>query len=307
MGHGARLLPHLLGRAMDGLQFCSVTSFRYFRTSGLYSPIRQRVRLRSPVATQHTPLQMALHSFSIWGLIYTFEFIAAVYQAVGGNRNLPQLVNSRHWICAAFLANAAWLPVFQNQLWWLSLVIICGYLYSLHRVYGTLGVEYVRSPNVSWQMKVAIFTGFSLNYSWICVACLLNVGVVLLNSDIVTTVVGVGDGKTVAIGGNVDWAIMCVVLACLISLYRASRFADIPYCFVTCWALAGVYRMQTIADAKRFPVQALSSTLATWALITAVISGCGILIALVRMCCCSTPSRRYSASERFGSATPLAA
>merc|ERR1711871_1203689 len=56
-------------------------------------------------------------TFSIWGLIYTFEFIAAVYQAVGGNRNLPQLVNSRHWICAAFLANAAWLPVFQNQLW----------------------------------------------------------------------------------------------------------------------------------------------------------------------------------------------
>jgi len=246
-------------------------------------------------------------TFSIWGIIYTFELIATVYQAWGSNRNTPQLVKSRHWICAAFLANAAWLPIFQYELWWLSLVIICGYLYSLHRVYETLGVEYVHNPKVSWQMKVAVFTGFSCNFSWVCVATLLTVGVVLLNSDIVTTVVGVGDGKTVAIGGNVDWAIMCVVLACLISLYRACRYADIPYSFVTCWALAGVYRMQTIADAKRFPVQALSSTLATWALIMAVISGCGILVALVRMCCCSASSRRYSSSEHDSRATPLTA
>lgn len=232
-------------------------------------------------------------TFSIWGLIYTFEALAVVYQALPHFRLHPRLLPARKWMVSAFLLNAAWLPVFQYAHWWLSFVVISGYLYSLLQTLQHLKAHYYRlvdhhaisSPDssssatptpelFSWHLKLFVFTGFSLNTAWVTIATLLNLTVVARNSAIITTVVAgniTTSGYSAAtgaavVGGNPDWAVAVIGVAIAITAVRLVRGVDVPYAFVTAWALLGISRMQsTVADTK-FPAAALSADVSTWAL-----------------------------------------
>lgn len=232
-------------------------------------------------------------TFSIWGFIYLFETCFVIYQALPKYANAQGLGGeTRMWLIAAFLVNSMWLPVFAYHLWWLSLVVILCYLGALAKTYESLGVEYGGKATAA--TKIFAFTGISLNFGWVVVASLLNFTIVSRNSGIIVTRIVQGNitkdtAGSVAplfnqaiIGGNVDWAIAAGVCAAGIACYRAIRYSDIPYCFVTAWALGGIYRMQTYAGDRFFPEEGKSHDLATWALTLSLIVGVFGLFALAQ-------------------------
>jgi len=230
-------------------------------------------------------------TFSIWGFIYLFEATLIVYQAIPAYKNAPGLAAGRPYIIAAFLLNALWLPVFQFYYWWLSLAIIVAYLAALWKSYEALQIDY--AGEAPWHTKVFANVGISLNLSWVTVATLLNVTVVARNSSIITTTienvanttsgsVQIADGAYQSvIGGNPDWAVLCIVIAALFAAYRAIAFVDVPYAFVCSWALGGIYRMQTKDNDTAFPVAGHSELIAEWSLtvliIVAVLSVVGVI------------------------------
>merc|ERR1711968_333679 len=129
------------------------------------------------------------------------------------------------------------------------------------------------------------------NFAWVVVATLLNVTVVARNSRIIYTPITAGvtnstsgyAGSGVAIiGGNVDWAVLCIVIASIFGIYRSVVNVDVPYTFVTAWALGGIYRMQTVAQDTRFPVSGLSADLSHWATAGFTVVGVAGAVAIVR-------------------------
>jgi len=227
-------------------------------------------------------------TFSIWGFIYLFETFLVIYQALPRYSKTPVFADGkvRQWLSAAFLLNAIWLPIFSYHRWWLSFIVIVGYLFALHKTYGALCVQYGSTSETSahtTSVKVFAFTGISLNFAWVVVATLLNFTIVSRNSGIIVTNIVTGNitsttagsvgplFEEAVIGGNVDWALAMGCVAAMISCYRAVRFADVPYSFVTSWALAGIYRMQMYATDANFPVEGKDHDLATWALVLSLI------------------------------------
>mmetsp|Transcript_83144 Transcript_83144/g.231343 ORF Transcript_83144/g.231343 Transcript_83144/m.231343 type:complete len:356 (-) Transcript_83144:161-1228(-) len=245
-------------------------------------------------------------TFSIWGLIYLFEALFVLYQAAPagstkgwGGLEDARVGKARRWVLLAFALNACWLPVFQYRRWWLALAVIVGYLYALWRTRQALETDFAANlvgacAPQSWGFRINACTGFSLNLSWLVVATLLNVTVVARNSRIIYTVVtegvtnataGVVHGSSGAapvaiIGGNVDWAVFCIALAVGLALSAAYYHADLPYVFIACWALGGVYRMQHTADDARFPASARSDDLMHWAVAGMIIASVGGLLAI---------------------------
>jgi len=232
-------------------------------------------------------------TFSIWGLIYLFEALLVVYQALPMSANLPAFNGrTRMWLSAAFLVNAIWLPIFSYHRWWLSFAVIVAYLGALLKTYESMNINYGTHMH-KVRTKILAFTGISLNTAWVVVATLLNFTIVSRNSGIIISEISTGvnnatsgkaaGGANVAvIGGNVDWAVLCVVLATCVALYRAARFADVPYAFVTAWALGGIYRMQTYAKNQDFPVDGKSEDLARWAITLSFIAGAAGLGAIAK-------------------------
>merc|ERR1712166_627389 len=191
-------------------------------------------------------------------------------------------MGTRHWLIAAFLFNAIWLPIFSFHRWWLALAVIVGYLLALYQTSVAMAINY-GDRKVPAHSQVCAMAGISLNMAWVVVATLLNFTIVSRNSNIITTVVTTNITNTTSgavfpfevatIGGNVDWAILCIVLASSIAMYRAWKYADVAYCFVTAWALGGIYRMQTFATDANYPLAGKSTDLASWALTFSLIVG----------------------------------
>lgn len=228
-------------------------------------------------------------TFSIWGFIYLFEATLVIYQSLPRFREQENLVKGRKWVILAFLLNAIWLPVFSFFRWWLALAIIVGYLFSLYKSHEQLEINYGSAAD--WHLKVFAFTGISLNFAWVVVATLLNVTVVARNSRIIYTPITAGVTNTTSgytstgvaiIGGNVDWAVLCIVAASIFGIYRSVANMDVPYTFVTAWALGGIYRMQTVAQDTRFPVSGLSQDLSHWATAGFIFVGVAGAVALIR-------------------------
>lgn len=232
-------------------------------------------------------------TFSIWGFIYLFEATLIVYQALPAYKNAPGFDSGRPYIIAAFLLNALWLPVFQFYYWWLSLAIIVAYLAALWKSYETLNIDY--AGEAAWHTKVFAYVGLSLNLSWVTVATLLNVTVVARNSDIITTTIVDGVSNTTSgsvalpgstyeavIGGNPDWAVLCIVIAALFAAYRSISFTDVPYAFVCSWALGGIYRMQTSDNDSAFPVAGHSKLIADWSLTVLIVVAVVALVGVAR-------------------------
>lgn len=179
-------------------------------------------------------------TFAVWGAIYTLQCFAVIYQYKVGVTVLRG--NARNWLSAAFILNAGWLPFFAYRLWWLSLLTIIAYLFSLRQVYLYMKVDY--NGPVPIIDKICGFAGVSMNMAWVVVALLLNLSIVFRNSSIVTS----HDRKTL-VGGNTDWAIACVAFATALACYHIAEYGDFVYALTTAWALFGIYRNQAHGQA----------------------------------------------------------
>lgn len=209
-------------------------------------------------------------TFAIWGIIYLGELCFAIYQLLPSNIEDKGFVAARPYVIGAFLLNSIWIVIFAFEFWWLSWLIICGYLLMLSLAYKEMKIDYryvdpqsedYRSP----LFKALSYVGFSANIAWVTVATAVNTTVTLRSAGFVTVLPSC-NVETCKIGGSVDWAIMFVVIVAAVSITLSLIRGDYVHNLTTAWALSGIIRMQTTPLAERFPVDGLSNQLASWAL-----------------------------------------
>lgn len=205
-------------------------------------------------------------TFAIWGIIYLLELVMVLAQlfawspqskvsvdAVFEQKCLITGLDLRQRLVIAFIANSMWLPVFNNECFFAALAIMGIYLGFL--LSATLDLS---SATAGFPLTNAVLSsGVAMNASWIVVAFSLSI-------FFCAGELGWKDKHGVA--GSVPAAIAVIVLVCSIGCARAVLECELAWAFVAAWALRGIYRMQTIEDAIRFPPTALNETLASVAL-----------------------------------------
>jgi len=205
-------------------------------------------------------------TFAIWGLIYLFELILVLAQLVGWSpdakdsadmifdRQCPLTgLDVRQRLVIAFLANAAWLPVFNTERFSAALGIMAVYFACLLSINLDLNAATVGFP-----MGRFIFgAGVAMNASWILVAFSLSI-------FFCAGEFGWKDRHGVA--GTASAGTVVVMFVSFIGCARAVLECEMAWSFVAAWALRGIYRMQTVENVERFPSSAMSPTLASFAL-----------------------------------------
>jgi hypothetical protein len=250
--------------------FCFVvmTAFNALTSKGYFGPDNKKLSDENPTYLSPDGL-----TFAIWGLIYLFEACLVFAQLFPGDheeifeRRCRVLgLDVRQRLAIAFLANAAWLPVFSARQWWPSQVVISVYLVALVSLYADVNVRTVTGA----YEQAFVAAPISLNLSWIVVAFFLGLTVCSRQSGWV---------DAHGVGGSVGWAVgICVFVAA--AGLAGAFIGDVPYAFVAGWALRGIYRMQTVEDPVRFPPTAMSAQLATCAYWASAVAWAGALVAL---------------------------
>jgi len=205
-------------------------------------------------------------TFAIWGLIYFLFFVLVVVQCMTD----PQVeeilsrrctitgLNVRWRLVATFLLNALWLPAYIAQLFAIAFVIIASYLTCLFSLYYSMNPGRV----YSFVQVFTLSSPIGANTAWLLVATSANF----------FTVAGVhGWSDQFGVSGTPIAAIVVVLTSMSIALYFSMVYFDFMWPAVAAWALAGIYRMQTIPDEERFPVDALNACLAKAACITMIV------------------------------------
>eukprot|EP00401_Gymnodinium_catenatum_P019160 CAMPEP_0117526648 /NCGR_PEP_ID=MMETSP0784-20121206/36390_1 /TAXON_ID=39447 /ORGANISM="" /LENGTH=269 /DNA_ID=CAMNT_0005322875 /DNA_START=78 /DNA_END=887 /DNA_ORIENTATION=+ len=196
-------------------------------------------------------------TFAVWGLIYLFLLVTAVAQVAPSSHMEAILSGGSSWtgldvrtrLALAFLVNGLWLPVFSFERFWFALGIMAVYLALLVSIYADLNMATLTASE-----SLIFATGVAMNTSWIVVAF-------AVNAFVCGAVAGWTDEHNVA--GSMPVSVAVVTLVTALGCERAIASCDLAWSFVAAWALRGIYRMQSIPDAVRFPLAAMSSNLAT--------------------------------------------
>jgi len=227
--------------------------------------------------TYYVEITPAGWTFSIWGFIYTWEALWIVYSLVNICRkgpNGPAYSDPVFIPASLFVAysigsclNATWLLTFDRQE--LEAAMVTLILYSF-LFYGMLALSYITLDRASpqlveqgrtqeiWLTRGLLHNGLAMQATWVSVATLLNVAMVMqYRSD---PGVDVTDAATVSLSILLVEIIIFVV-ADLVFLDRYSRYTFTPY-IVLVVALAGSYSKNYVAGARNsvFTVVLLSLT-----------------------------------------------
>ena len=165
------------------------------------------------------------YAFAIWAPIYLGFLAFAVYQALPAQRHNPRFAKTRLWLAASALLNAAWIVVFGNLLFTLSLVIIVGMLVTALRMHRTLEISETRV----FGLERALRLPFSLYAGWLTVATIVNAAGVL-------EVNGWGGPSLF----YPVWGVAMLLVASVIGLATRFTWRDPVYGGVFVWALTGV-------------------------------------------------------------------
>jgi benzodiazapine receptor len=170
-------------------------------------------------------------TFSIWGIIYVFLLVFAVYQALPKNRDQPFLGQIGLLFALSGLWNISWLFLWHYEMVTYSLVLMFALLTTLIGVYLRLGVG---RAAVSLKEMVLVHFPFSVYLGWISIATIANVSVALVAAG--------WDGWGIE---PVTWAVIIICVALLLSLAMLATRKDIAYSFVVVWALVGILEKQS--------------------------------------------------------------
>jgi benzodiazapine receptor len=170
-------------------------------------------------------------TFSIWGIIYVFLLVFAVYQALPKNRDQPFLGQIGLLFALSGLWNISWLFLWHYEMVTYSLVLMFALLATLIGVYLRLGVG---RAAVSLKEMVLVHFPFSVYLGWISIATIANVSVALVAAG--------WDGWGIE---PVTWAVIIICVALLLSLAMLATRKDIAYSFVVVWALVGILEKQS--------------------------------------------------------------
>jgi len=185
-------------------------------------------------------LQPDAPTFAIWSLIYAGYVTSTVAQFF--QEDSSELRNARPWMALNYLTNGLWLCLQglgsrKDFSFWLATFDIILNGIAVLTTYRALGIDYSRQ-DVKGSIKITQWLPISLNAMWILLANLVNFSNILFELN------GQNTSNRVVIGGS-DWAIGCVFLASLISVWASLTRVDLGVAFIAIWALFGIYRRQT--------------------------------------------------------------
>jgi len=204
-------------------------------------------------------------TFAVWGMIYIFLLVTVATQVFPNPlvelflaSTCPMTgLDARARLVAAFLANAIWLPLFNNEYFWSALAVMVVYLsfllsyyYSYTKFTNEAGIQLLSIESLQ---LANVGVGVSMNASWLLVAFVVSCFFCLGE-------VGWKDGYGVA--GSPASAMAVIVSVAMLALYVGIFRYGLAWVCVAAWALRGIYRMQTYPDKVRFPLLALNRTIA---------------------------------------------
>ncbi len=171
--------------------------------------------------------------FSIWGVIYVFTGIFAVYQLLPTHREASFQRAINPWFFIGSIANGVWIFLWHWIQIPLSLVVMLVLLVSLLTLYLRLNIGKPEGEQTSRKEKIATQVPFSIYLGWITVATIANVTAVLVTAG----VPGLDDTAIV-------WTVIILAVIALITVLMLWLRKDIAYALVIAWAVGGVLNKQ---------------------------------------------------------------
>lgn len=168
-----------------------------------------------PIPQINPPIQPAGYAFSIWGVIYIWLVVSAVYGTLKRSTS-PEWTRARWPLIVSMTIGVPWLAIANASAIWATVTIIL-------MAVGAI-VALVRAPaHDRWwfQAPTAIYAG------WLTAASCVSLG---------TTMAGYG-----VLFASIGWAYVGIVtgLVAAITVFRQRRQAP-EYLFTVIWALFGI-------------------------------------------------------------------
>ena len=181
------------------------------------------------------------YAFSIWGIIFLGLLAFAIFQALPTQRTNPRFRAAGWWVVLNAFCNAIWSSLFNNERIGLALIVILVMLFSLAVIEQRLLArpnmpllptdpdatlpESAASSVENWLARIP----FSIYFSWLTVATILNVAVYLKSTEF--SLMGLSEQT---------WAIAILITGLLIGAIIFNRFRSIAYIIVFAWAYVAI-------------------------------------------------------------------
>jgi len=163
-------------------------------------------------------------TFSIWSLIYFGLLLYVIVQALPAQRCNETLATVGRWFLISCAFNAVWMFCWHYEQITLSMVMMLGILYSLTRIYRTLGEAQLKGL-LFWTVTLP----FSIYVGWITVATIANISALQTALDLNDWLLSAE-----------SWTFVKLAVAGLAGAVIAIRKLDIAYVLVVAWAANGV-------------------------------------------------------------------
>lgn len=168
--------------------------------------------------------------FAIWGIIYIFLIIFAIYQIQPKNFNKSFYEEISFYFIIVNLSNAIWLIFWHYELVLLSVITMVVLLISLIIIYLRLGIGIKKVEKTE---KITVHTLFSLYLGWITIATIANITTLLVS----ISWNGLGISEEL-------WTWIVLTIAITIVLIVIITRKDIVYSLVFIWAFIGILMKQ---------------------------------------------------------------
>jgi hypothetical protein len=189
-----------------------------------------------------TLLGAAGYAFAIWGPIFLFNIVFAIWQC-SNRRHDSAMLRVRIASLIAFALTSVWMVVFSQQQFWLALAAIWASLACL--VYAAYWLSRQRpAPDA---LSFCAWLPLSLHAGWVSLAAFLNTAQVIVAF------------RLLPLDDMLPWSIGLLVLAALLLLIANARMGgNVIYALAAAWALAAIYLKQSIGALAGAPTVALA-------------------------------------------------
>ena len=195
-------------------------------------------------AKYHSLFTPAGFTFMIWALIYLLLAAFVVYQSLPSQRENEALARVSAWFKVGCVANTLWMFTWHLEWIMVALLLIVLLLYSLARIYASLGVvDDTATAGGRWFVQLP----FSVYLGWVAVATIAN-----------------ASAMQAALGWNdlgldaVAWTLAKIVLAGMIGAWALFRRRDIAFALTVAWAAWGIAAGQAATPAVAHTATALA-------------------------------------------------
>ncbi|MFQ1700606.1 hypothetical protein ACJ5NV_08420 [Loktanella agnita] len=167
-----------------------------------------------PVPQIDPPVQPAGYAFSIWGVIYTWLMVSAVYGLLQRGDD-PQWDRVRPALIISLLVGTPWLAIANANAILATILIFVMAASAIAALWRT------PTSDFWWlQAPVGLYAG------WLTAASFVSLGSTAAGFGIVTDAIG--------------WAYIGIIGALIVAMAVLIRTASLPYALAVVWALAGI-------------------------------------------------------------------